>query len=118
LRKEGEAKVAVYKNYIEHEKDKGRGDPSRVQLLYERAVTDFALNPELWLEYVYFVDCILNIAHVAEPVCERALRNVPWDSRLWVATIRAGERHEKEHIQVQGTVKFKLLIVLLSLSCK
>jgi len=50
LRKAGDELLAEYRAYIQHEK----GEPARVQILYERAVAQFALNADLWLEYIKY----------------------------------------------------------------
>lgn len=76
--------MSIYKSYA-----KIVNDPSLKICLYERAVADFALNPELWLEYCYFV---LNL-NVGLEISERALRNCPWDEELWIVRLRTQEFH-------------------------
>ena len=43
-------KLDQYKNYIEFElKNK---DPTRIHVIYERAITDNCLNVDLWKDYI------------------------------------------------------------------
>ena len=47
-----------YKAYIQHELH--RGEPARIQCIYERAVQDNCLDQELWTQYTnYLVSCKL-----------------------------------------------------------
>ncbi|XP_065333325.1 squamous cell carcinoma antigen recognized by T-cells 3 [Cloeon dipterum] len=112
LKKVGEDLLAEYREYIKFEKK----DPARVQILYERAVTQFALNSDLWLEYIKYVEATLQIKEISLPLIERALRNVPWDGRLWVAAIRSGERHGTEHIEMKTMLENALVSGLSSAS--
>ena len=49
------SKLTAYQSYIEHEKT--HGDPARVQLIFERAVADNALNSDVWLSYIQYLVC-------------------------------------------------------------
>jgi len=55
------------------------------------------------------VETTLKIKEVSLPVIERGLRNVPWDGRLWVAQLRAGERFEKPHLDMQSSLESALV---------
>jgi len=46
-------------SYIKFEE--AAGDPARVQVLYERAVSELPLFTELWLKYTSFLDNILKV---------------------------------------------------------
>jgi hypothetical protein len=37
------------------------GTPARIQVLYERAITDFPLSPDLWLDYTRYLDKTLKV---------------------------------------------------------
>lgn len=37
------------------------GDPARVHSLYERAITDFPVSSDLWLDYTRYVDRTLKV---------------------------------------------------------
>lgn len=32
------------------------GDPARIQILYERAIADFPVTCDLWLDYTQYLD--------------------------------------------------------------
>lgn len=42
--------------------EQSSGDPSRVQLLYERAITDFPVSSDLWLDYTRYLDKTLKVS--------------------------------------------------------
>lgn len=37
------------------------GDPARVQILYERAITDFPIYADLWLDYTRYLDKTIKV---------------------------------------------------------
>lgn len=37
------------------------GDPARIQILYERAITEFPISSELWLDYTHYMDKTLKV---------------------------------------------------------
>ncbi|KAH9684419.1 EMBRYO DEFECTIVE 140 [Citrus sinensis] len=45
--------------YLKYEQSSG--DPGRVQLLYERAITDFPVSSDLWLDYTRYLDKTLKV---------------------------------------------------------
>lgn len=44
--------------------EQSSGDPARVQLLYERAVTEFPVSSDLWLDYTRYLDKTLKVSHL------------------------------------------------------
>lgn len=52
-------------NYIKFEE--AAGDPARVQILYERAVSKLPLYSELWLKYTDYVDNTLKVSEDLVP---------------------------------------------------
>ena len=46
-------------NYLKFEQS--FGDPARVQVLYERAVADFPVSSDLWLDYTRYLDKTLKV---------------------------------------------------------
>ncbi|KRH06029.2 hypothetical protein GLYMA_16G000500v4 [Glycine max] len=48
-----------YMNYLKFEQSSGT--PARIQVLYERAITDFPITPDLWLDYTCNLDNTLKI---------------------------------------------------------
>ncbi|XWS20670.1 hypothetical protein CRYUN_Cryun31cG0122800 [Craigia yunnanensis] len=86
-----------YMSYIEFEKS--FGDPARVQILYERAMTDFPVSSDLWLDYTRYLDKTLKAGNVVKDVYSRATRNCPWVGELWVRyllCLEGGHASEKE----------------------
>lgn len=96
--------------------EQSSGDPARVQLLYERAITDFPVSSDLWLDYTRYLDktlkvcslisyfnssvaaiCILiysllQVGNVVRDVYSRATKNCPWVGELWVRSLLSLER--------------------------
>ncbi|PPS16520.1 hypothetical protein GOBAR_AA04048 [Gossypium barbadense] len=71
-----------FMGYLDFEKS--FGDPARVQSLYERAITDFPVSSDLWLDYTRYLDKTLKAGNVVKDVYSRATRNCPWVGELWV----------------------------------
>ncbi|KAF8404008.1 hypothetical protein HHK36_008884 [Tetracentron sinense] len=67
-------------------------DPSRVQNLYERAVTEFPISSDLWLDYTRYLDQTLKISNVVKGVYSRATKNCTWIGELWVRYLLLLER--------------------------
>lgn len=95
-------KTSEYKSYLEYELKKG--DPARIQCLYERAIKDNCLVGDMWTEYTSYLDSTLKIASVVIPVHERAVRNCPWVSLLWQNFMRSLERTKKNNNKVKETL--------------
>ncbi|KAM9446569.1 squamous cell carcinoma antigen recognized by T-cells 3 [Clarias gariepinus] len=88
-------KLAEYQSYIEFEiKD---GDPARVQIIFERALGENCLVPDLWAKYTTYLDRQLKIKELVLSCHERAVRNCPWTMGLWKSYLLALERHCAEH---------------------
>ncbi|XP_022723457.1 squamous cell carcinoma antigen recognized by T-cells 3 isoform X7 [Durio zibethinus] len=86
-----------YMSYLEFEKS--FGDPARVQILYERAITDFPVSSDLWLDYTRYLDKTLKAGNAVKDVYSRAARNCPWVGELWVRyllCLESGHASEKE----------------------
>ncbi|KAJ9687747.1 hypothetical protein PVL29_016282 [Vitis rotundifolia] len=77
-------------NYLNFEQSSG--DPARVQILYERAVTEFPVSRDLWLDYTHYLDKTLKVANVVRDVYSRAVKNCPWVGELWVQYLLSLER--------------------------
>ncbi|TYH48865.1 hypothetical protein ES332_D10G097000v1 [Gossypium tomentosum] len=71
-----------FMSYLDFEKS--FGDPARVQSLYERAITDFPVSSDLWLDYTRYLDKTLKAGKVVKDVYSRATRKCPWVGELWV----------------------------------
>lgn len=83
----------VYREYIKMTQK----DPSMVICLYERALVDLCLSPDIWDEYCMF---LFNLGNTAIKVSERALRNCPWSEDLWITRMRILEKQGKNETEV------------------
>ncbi|MED6221755.1 hypothetical protein PIB30_057815 [Stylosanthes scabra] len=68
-------------HFEEHEKS---GTPARVQVLYERDITDIPTSPDLWVDYTRHLDKTLKVGSVVSNVYLRATKNFSWVGELWV----------------------------------
>ncbi|XP_015126104.1 squamous cell carcinoma antigen recognized by T-cells 3 [Diachasma alloeum] len=97
----------VYKAYLLYEKQ--HGDPGRVTVLYERAITELSLEWQLWLDYLEYVESKIKMETVVSPIYERATRNVPWISKIWIKWLRSLEKWEKPLLEVQRILELALI---------
>uniref|UniRef100_A0A673GR23 Squamous cell carcinoma antigen recognized by T-cells 3 n=1 Tax=Sinocyclocheilus rhinocerous TaxID=307959 RepID=A0A673GR23_9TELE len=88
-------KLAEYQAYIDFEMKEG--DPARVQIIFERALAENCLVPDLWIKYTTYLDRQLKIKDLVLSAYERAVRNCPWTMGLWKSYLLALERHEADH---------------------
>lgn len=51
--------IVLLQTYIKFEES--YGDPARVQILYERAITKFPVSSDLWLSYTRYLDKTLKV---------------------------------------------------------
>ncbi|KAL5223292.1 hypothetical protein ABZP36_028005 [Zizania latifolia] len=83
-------KLQEFLKYIKFEETSG--DPARVQVLYERAVSELPVSSELWMGYTSYLDRTLKVPAVLKSVYHRATRNCTWVSELWVHYLLSLER--------------------------
>lgn len=105
--------------------EQSSGDPARVNILYERAITEFPISSDLWLDYTRYLDktfkvffliflldkfsivfdytndiwmyLIFQASKIVRDVYNRATRNCPWVGDLWVCYLLCLERcHSSE----------------------
>ncbi|KAF5449935.1 hypothetical protein F2P56_030331 [Juglans regia] len=96
-------KLQQYMIYLEFERSSG--DPARVQVLYERAIADFPISSDLWLDYTRYLDKTFKGANIVREVYCRATKNCPWVGELWVRyllCLERGNASEKELASVFG----------------
>ncbi|KAM3762796.1 hypothetical protein ACB098_01G372800 [Castanea mollissima] len=72
--------------------EESSGDPARVQVLYERAIADFPIASDIWLDYTHYLDKTLKVGNVVKEVYSRATKNCPWVGELWVRYLLCLER--------------------------
>ncbi|KAM3191186.1 hypothetical protein ACQJBY_068863 [Aegilops geniculata] len=68
------------------------GDPARVQVLNERAVSELPVSSDLWMGYTSYLDRTLKVPAILKSVYHRATRNCTWVSDLWVHYLLSLER--------------------------
>ena len=95
-----------YLRYIEFEVI--NGSPMRVQSIFERALIDNCLAPDLWLKYTNYLDKKIVIDTILIPVYERAVRNCTWSSLLWISYLRALERLKSNHQKIMEVFESSL----------
>ncbi|XP_047080347.1 squamous cell carcinoma antigen recognized by T-cells 3-like [Lolium rigidum] len=83
-------KLQVFLKYIKFEES--CGDPARVQILYERAVSELPVSSDLWMGYTSYLDRALKVPAILKSVYHRATRNCTWISDLWVRYLLSLER--------------------------
>ncbi|NXF04122.1 SART3 protein, partial [Smithornis capensis] len=91
-------KLAEYQAYIDFEMK--AGDPARIQLIYERALAENCLVPDLWARYNRYLDRQLKVKELVLSAHDRAVRNCPWTVGLWVRYLLAMERHRVDHSSI------------------
>ncbi|XP_062890196.1 squamous cell carcinoma antigen recognized by T-cells 3 [Mobula hypostoma] len=94
-------KLAEFQAYIDFEMKEG--DPARIQITFERALSENCLVPDLWARYTQYLDRQLKIKDLVLSTHERAVRNCPWIVGLWNRYLLAQERHQAEHKVITDT---------------
>lgn len=83
-------KLQAFMTYLKFEHTSG--DPARIQILYERAILEFPISTDLWLDYTQYLDKTFKTARIVRDSYYRATRNCPWVGELWVRYLLAMER--------------------------
>uniref|UniRef100_A0A8C6DJ42 Spliceosome associated factor 3, U4/U6 recycling protein n=1 Tax=Moschus moschiferus TaxID=68415 RepID=A0A8C6DJ42_MOSMO len=96
-------RLAEYQAYIDFEMK--IGDPARIQLIFERALVENCLVPDLWIRYSQYLDRQLKVKDLVLSVHSRAVRNCPWTVALWSRYLLAMERHGVEHRVISDSSK-------------
>uniref|UniRef100_A0A8D2DGC5 Spliceosome associated factor 3, U4/U6 recycling protein n=1 Tax=Sciurus vulgaris TaxID=55149 RepID=A0A8D2DGC5_SCIVU len=94
-------RLAEYQAYIDFEMKVG--DPARIQLIFERALVENCLVPDLWIRYSQYLDRQLKVKDLVLSVHSRAVRNCPWTVALWSRYLLAMERHGADHRVISAT---------------
>ncbi|XP_048198720.1 squamous cell carcinoma antigen recognized by T-cells 3 isoform X1 [Perognathus longimembris pacificus] len=94
-------RLAEYQSYIDFEMK--IGDPARIQLIFERALVENCLVPDLWIRYSQYLDRQLKVKDLVLSVHSRAVRNCPWTAALWARYLLAMERHGADHQDISAT---------------
>ncbi|GAY61488.1 hypothetical protein CUMW_210370 [Citrus unshiu] len=99
-----QAIASIYLNY-----EQSSGDPGRVQLLYERAITGFPVSSDLWLDYTRYLDKTLKVGNVVRDVYSRATKNCPWVGEHWVPSLLSLERSRASEEEISTVFEKSLL---------
>uniref|UniRef100_A0A8C6GPD8 Spliceosome associated factor 3, U4/U6 recycling protein n=1 Tax=Mus spicilegus TaxID=10103 RepID=A0A8C6GPD8_MUSSI len=94
-------RLVEYQAYIDFEMK--IGDPARIQLIFERALVENCLVPDLWIRYSQYLDRQLKVKDLVLSVHSRAVRNCPWTVALWSRYLLAMERHGLDHQTISAT---------------
>ncbi|XP_077016231.1 spliceosome associated factor 3, U4/U6 recycling protein isoform X1 [Tamandua tetradactyla] len=94
-------RLAEYQAYIDFEMK--IGDPARIQLIFERALVENCLVPDLWIRYSQYLDRQLKVEDLVLSVHSRAVRNCPWTVALWSRYLLALERYRVDHQMISAT---------------
>ncbi|KAL0422191.1 UNVERIFIED_CONTAM: Squamous cell carcinoma antigen recognized by T-cells 3 [Sesamum latifolium] len=85
------------------------GDPARIQILYERAIAQFPVSSELWLEYTKYLDKTFKTARIVRDAYYRATRNCPWVGELWLRYLLSLERSHGSEEELSTVFEKSLL---------
>ncbi|KAL5708217.1 hypothetical protein ACHQM5_019036 [Ranunculus cassubicifolius] len=100
-------KLQSFMSYLTFEKSSG--DPARAQILYERAVTEFPVTVELWLDYTRYMDETLKAGRSVLDIHSRATRNCIWVGELWVRYLLSLERSRASEEDLSNVFEKSLL---------
>ncbi|KAG8364024.1 hypothetical protein BUALT_Bualt19G0083200 [Buddleja alternifolia] len=85
------------------------GDPARIQILYERAIAEFPVSSDLWLDYTQYLDKTFKTARIVRDAYYRATRNCPWVGELWVRYLLSLERSHSSEEEILTVFEKSLL---------
>ncbi|PSS00319.1 Squamous cell carcinoma antigen recognized by T-cells 3 like [Actinidia chinensis var. chinensis] len=100
-------RLQEYMAYLKFEQSSG--DPARVQILYERAVTEFPISNDLWLDYTRYLDRTLKASSIVKDVYSRATKNCPWVGELWVRYLLSLERGRASEKEISAVFEKSIL---------
>ncbi|XP_057785379.1 uncharacterized protein LOC131002911 [Salvia miltiorrhiza] len=100
-------KLQDFMTYLKFEHSSG--DPARIQILYERAISVFPVSADLWLDYTQYLDKTFKTARIVRDSYYRATRNCPWVGELWVRYLLALERSHASEEELSTVFERSLL---------
>ncbi|CAL8109132.1 unnamed protein product [Prunus armeniaca] len=103
-------KLQNFMNYLKFEQSSG--DPARVQMLYERAITEFPISSYLWLDYTCYLDKTLKVGSIITNVYSRAVKNCPCVGELWVRYLLSLERGHASEKEIAAVFEKSLQCIL------
>ncbi len=101
---ESDASLKYYQKYLEFERSHAddSADKFRVSCLYERALTDNALDANLWDDYIKYLKDVMKVPEDTMLACYRATRNCPGKAEFWCLYMILMERSMKPKTAVTG----------------
>ncbi|KAL2609096.1 hypothetical protein R1flu_027669 [Riccia fluitans] len=96
-----------YMDYITMEE--ATGEPARIQVIYERTITAFPVNHDVWIRYTQYLEKNLKVASVLRSVYARAVRNCPWVQSLWKNYLLTLERSHANENEIAAVFQQSLL---------
>ncbi|OZJ05109.1 hypothetical protein BZG36_01382 [Bifiguratus adelaidae] len=111
-----ENRLDGYHYYIDKETHQKKPDLFTLSCLYERAISEFYLDPSIWLEYVGFMLEHFNLNEAPLRVCQRAIRNCPWSGDIWTSLFQIMESRVTEHDIIEENFQRAIQHPLLSRS--
>ncbi|KAJ2718974.1 Splicing factor, partial [Coemansia sp. Cherry 401B] len=76
-----------YARYIDKLVQDNANSPKEVCMLYERALVLNCYSPEVWHDYIVYLDSLSRDKQSALEVARRAIRNCPWSGKLWAQVV-------------------------------
>jgi RNA recognition motif-containing protein len=106
-------KLQNFMTYLKFEESSG--NPVSVQVLYERAVTEFPISGDLWLDYTRYLDKTLKASKILKDIYYRATKNCPWVGELWVRFLLSLEGSHASEEEIASVFEKSLLCTFSSL---
>ncbi|KAI1293586.1 Squamous cell carcinoma antigen recognized by T-cells 3 [Halotydeus destructor] len=104
---DSDARLQEYLDYLDFAE--ANTNPAFIQCIYERAIVDNCLDAPLWVKYISFLSKKLKIDYIIKPVCDRAARNCPWSSSIWVLYMIAVENFDGTKEDVMAVLERALV---------
>lgn len=94
---------AAWMEYLDYEVGASKKTkPNRAQALFERAVADMFLVPDVWLKYGSFLQNNLRKHDLIQDMYHRATRNASWSGALWAGYLTSLERAAADPSRIQA----------------
>lgn len=106
-------RLQQFMSYLKFEQS--TGDLARTQILYERAVADFPISCDIWLDYTLYMGKTLKTSRIARDIHHRATRNCPWSGELWTRYLLCLERNRASEDELSTVFEKSLQCTFLSI---
>ncbi|VFQ84839.1 unnamed protein product [Cuscuta campestris] len=106
-------RLQQFMSYLKFEQSSG--DLARTQILYERAVSDFPISCDIWLDYTLYMGKTLKTARIVRDIHHRATQNCPWSGDLWSRYLLCLERSRASEDELSTVFEKSLQCTFLSI---